>query len=78
VTHDLRPVLEAVIFADDVTPGERMCAIEQLREMEGEHVCPRCASFEPPPTLTGSGSSRTISFRAWCRSSTRGARRPCR
>ena len=53
MTRDLRPVLEAVIFADDVTAAERLKAIEQLRELDGEHVCPRCAVFDPPPDPDG-------------------------
>ena len=53
VTSDLRPVLEAVIFAEDVTPGERLKAIEQLRQLDGEHICPRCAVFDPPPDPDG-------------------------
>jgi hypothetical protein len=39
VTRDLRPVLEAVVFANDVSARERLRAIEQLRELEGEVVC---------------------------------------
>ena len=53
MTPDLRPVLEAVIFANDVTAAERLKAIEQLRELDGEHVCPRCSVFEPPPDPDG-------------------------
>ncbi len=53
MTSDLRPVLEAVIFAEDVTPGERLKAIEQLRQLDGEHICPRCAVFDPPPDPDG-------------------------